>query len=119
MVHSKAQAVTATRGHEKCLALASTAQLKAQKKARVVHWVKKTSKEEDEGAEEKGDDTGSDSDITMVSSDPILPASSDSSSSTIETSSDIGSEPLAQNPPRQTMVEVIVSIFSQIHVVHC
>ena len=116
MVHSKAQAATATPGHEKRLALASKAQLKAQKKARVVRWVKETSKE---GAEEKGDDTGSDSDITMVSSDPILPASSDSSSSTIEMSSDIGSEPLAQNPPRQTIAEIIVSIFSPVDIAHC
>ncbi|KAJ6447420.1 hypothetical protein C8R45DRAFT_948539 [Mycena sanguinolenta] len=104
MVHSKAQAATATPGHEKRLALATTAQLKAQKKARAVHWVEKTSKEENTGAEEKGD---SDSDITMASSDPITAASSDSSMSTIETLSDLASEPLAQNPPRQTMAEII------------
>ncbi|KAF8181975.1 hypothetical protein K438DRAFT_1975920 [Mycena galopus ATCC 62051] len=106
--HLKRHAASAPPDHAKRLDAASTAQVKARRQVRAAHWVEDTSTTPLEATEDI-DAVVSDSEITMVSSDPIMPPDSDSSFTSMAVSSDISSDAIAEEPARQPMSEMIVS----------
>ncbi|KAF8146180.1 hypothetical protein K438DRAFT_1781334 [Mycena galopus ATCC 62051] len=110
--HLKRHAASAPPDHAKRLDAASTAQVKARRQVRAAHWVEDTSTTPLEATEDI-DAVVSDSEITMVSSDPIMPPDSDSSFTSMAVSSDISSDAIAEEPARQPMSEMIHGIPAQ------
>ncbi|KAF8126881.1 hypothetical protein K438DRAFT_1779504 [Mycena galopus ATCC 62051] len=101
------KALSAPPEHGRRLGAASTAQLKSRRQAKVVRWKEDISPKRETVIEDV-EDISSDSDATMAGSDPIESLDSDRSFTTM--SSDISSDSIVEEPPRQPMSDIIVGM---------